>query len=95
MEENFQTQIYRLLLELFNNTRKYAQATMVELSIFNSDREVQIIYTDNGIGFNFDMLLNEGKGNGLKNIKFRVEFLKGKMNVENLNGTTYTFRFKN
>lgn len=93
LNESSQINIYRILLELFNNTKKYAQATKIELEVIGSAQNLHIRYSDNGIGFDFDKLLSEGKGNGLKNINFRVEFLNGKMSVENNNGSTFNFIF--
>ncbi len=94
LAESTQINIYRILSELFNNSKKYARATEIELEIMGSAQNLHIRYSDNGIGFDFNSKLSEGTGNGLKNIIFRVEFLNGKMSVENNNGTTFDFTFE-
>lgn len=69
--------IYRILQELLNNISKHAKATEVELSINRHLNDINIIITDNGIGFNIDK-----KGVGLKNIQERLETISGEINIQ-------------
>lgn len=93
LHELMQMHIYRILQELFNNALKYSEANSIELVITsNMNDELHITFKDNGKGFDFDTLLN--KGNGLRNIKNRVELLKGEMVIKNLHGASYNFLFK-
>lgn len=93
LNDLLQQHIYRILSELFNNTIKYSEATKIELEIFNNDEMLFIHYSDNGKGFDFDAELKTGKGNGLRNIKNRIDFMNGKIEVTNNQGITYELSF--
>ncbi|MBU8893105.1 MAG: PAS domain S-box protein [Bacteroidales bacterium] len=64
--------IYRIIIELINNTLKHAYAEKIEISIVHN-RNIKIVYTDNGIGFNLQNIMDEKKGNGLINIFNRLK----------------------
>jgi two-component system, NarL family, sensor kinase len=79
--------IYRMLQELFNNTIKYARAKRVNI-IFNEIGEnVQLKYTDDGIGFDPKELT---LGLGLSNVKTRCELLQGHFLLESEKGKGFT-----
>jgi PAS domain S-box-containing protein len=83
--------IYRVLLELLNNSLKHAQADKIRIQLLQSAKEVIFIYTDNGKGFDPQKLVNSGIG--LKNIENRVKALKGSLRTQNdLNGMTTTVK---
>jgi signal transduction histidine kinase len=79
--------IYRIVSELIHNVKKHAQATEVYISLWeekNSDN-ITLLVEDNGIGFT----LNQSEGIGLKNIRYRVEYLNGKILIDsNTKGTS-------
>ena len=78
--------IYRIIQELLNNCRKHSRADEVLVQVMNGD-DISIIYEDDGVGFNIN---EEHEGNGLKNIKNRVKFLNGSINIDsNMNGGTF------
>jgi len=83
--------IYRILQELLNNISKHAKATEVELSINRHLNDINIIITDNGIGFKIDI-----KGVGLKNIQERLQTISGEMDIQSdLNkGTSIVIELK-
>lgn len=73
--------VYRIIQELLNNALKYAQASQVLVSCSQNKDVFFITVEDNGVGF--DVSDAEKKnGMGLKNIKNRVEFLNGKLEIE-------------
>jgi signal transduction histidine kinase len=78
--------IYRIVQELVNNTMKHsgARACLVQVSL----RQPVLSVTVEDDGSGFDASLAEGMG--WKNIRTRVEFLKGKLDVqsENKKGTS-------
>lgn len=81
-----QTQLFRILAELLNNTIKHAGATHVEIALSSSD-SVLFSYRDNGNGFDRNMLAD---GRGLINIRQRVEALQGIMTLDSdQNGTHF------
>lgn len=70
-----QLQIFRIIQEFLNNVIKYANASVVNLFLRQTNNYLSIAISDNGIGFN----ANEVKiGMGMNNIDFRVKALFGK-----------------
>jgi signal transduction histidine kinase len=81
--------IYRILLELTSNIIKHAAATKATIQLVNYIDSLEILAEDNGKGF----ATTEGDGIGLKNIRSRVGFLKGDINIDNApTGTTIMIR---
>lgn len=80
--------IYRIVQEVVNNIIKYAQATVIALSVKQIGNSIHIMIKDDGHGIESGTIDNT-KGIGWKNIKARVLFLNGKINVqsERLSGT--------
>ncbi len=66
--------ILLLIKEAMNNIAKYSHATNAVLSIDCIDKQLILKMTDNGIGFDPE---NKRIGNGISNMKKRVEELKG------------------
>ncbi|WP_344924174.1 tetratricopeptide repeat-containing sensor histidine kinase [Aquimarina addita] len=79
LEENLQVQIYQIIQELITNTIKHAKATTIELQINISDHIVNILFEDNGIGFDIKLLK---EGIGLKNIKSRLHQISGVLHID-------------
>lgn len=71
--------LYRVCMELINNTIKHAEATELELIITGSEKEVKVHYSDNGKGLSSE---HQGKGAGLKNIRNRLLFLQGDIQLD-------------
>jgi two-component system NarL family sensor kinase len=81
LPKNYEIMIYRIIQELLNNALKYAKASQVLVSCSQNKDVFFITVEDNGVGF--DILDPKNKnGMGLKNIKNRVEFLSGKLEIE-------------
>src|SRR5690606_24159869 len=72
--------IYRIIQELVYNVVKHAEASKVMVQCSQSDNYFFITVEDNGKGFSPDCVPNTSQG--LKNIRSRVELLKGKMDIE-------------
>lgn len=68
--------VYRILQELCANCIKHAEATTMSVKIFEDDRSIHIVYSDNGRGISEAGRAN-GKGIGLRNIESRVLLLNG------------------
>ena len=83
-----QLTIYRIVLELFTNVIKHAQANNCTLQCIMFANFIRIFMEDDGVGFN----ANENKtGIGLKNIQNRVQQVNGKLQLQsNSQGTTVT-----
>lgn len=81
-----QTQLFRILVELLNNTLKHAGASGVDI-VLSSDEKVRFLYCDNGKGFDNTILTS---GRGLIHIRQRVEAIQGIMHIDsNERGTQF------
>lgn len=74
MDELVGLTLYRVCMELINNTIKHAEATQMNLSIRCRDQQVSVQFSDNGKGLPAEDNL---QGSGLKNIRSRLSFLGG------------------
>ncbi|MFY0686007.1 MAG: sensor histidine kinase [Cyclobacteriaceae bacterium] len=79
--------LYRVVQELINNTLKHARAKEIRLEITGIDDNINIIYEDNGSGFNIKEVK---KGMGLKNILSRIDSLDGQITFDNNPGKNMT-----
>ncbi len=80
-DNNKEAHLYRIILELINNTLKYADARNIFLSFSVKGNSLIVDYKDDGKGFDFKKNYGErSTGQGLKNISSRVNFLNGKGN---------------
>jgi two-component system, NarL family, sensor kinase len=82
LSKNYQIFIYRIIQELLNNALKYANASEILVSCSQNKETFFITVEDNGVGFN--VLEKSNIGMGLRNIKNRVEFLNGKLEIESI-----------
>jgi signal transduction histidine kinase len=73
------TAIYRIVQESFQNILKHAQANMVALQLYSRGNMISLSIEDDGKGF--DPTMNS-PGNGIRNIKDRVEVLLGTFLLE-------------
>jgi len=76
--------------EILNNAAKHSKATEVNVQIYVYEKSWILEIFDNGVGIEPS---NAVRGNGLKNIEIRTEELKGKLNVNSVNGTHYIIIF--
>jgi PAS domain S-box-containing protein len=76
LEEKIEVTLYRVVIELINNSLKHSEAGNIQVH-FKMDRGIRMIYSDNGKGFNIKETLGQKKGMGLFNIINRVKSLNG------------------
>ena len=85
---NLKMNLYRIIQEAVQNINKYAKAKNVSVT-FNVEKNSQLYLAikDDGIGFKSG---SKSNGIGLKNIKSRVQSLKGEVTIESApnNGTS-------
>jgi signal transduction histidine kinase len=79
MDHFLEINLYRISIELINNTIKYANASEINLTINKNNSIVELDYSDNGVGFE---MVEVKRGLGLGNIKSRVESMKGLMQYQ-------------
>lgn len=77
--------LYRVIQELLNNALKHSSATHITVQIVVKQDSLLVLVEDNGIGFNIDKIKLD-MGLGLQNIENRVNYLKGKLNIQSTIG---------
>ncbi len=73
--------IYRVIQELLNNILKHAEATEVVVQASKESQKLLITVEDNGKGFDTS-ILQESEGIGWANIRNRLDFIKGKVDIQ-------------
>jgi signal transduction histidine kinase len=78
--------------EALNNALKHSQATEVRIGLGVTDGWMTITIADNGCGFAVSQA--RGKGNGLDNMKQRLEQIGGRLVLESEPGRGTTIRLE-
>ncbi len=71
--------LFRTIQEAVNNALKYAKASEIEISIHEKENKILALVADNGLGFDLETIK---KGNGLKNMRKRIQTINGTFNIE-------------
>jgi two-component system, NarL family, sensor kinase len=72
---DFQINLYRICLELINNSIKHSSGNAIFLSLTDTNRVIHLEYNDNGIS----QAHQESIGIGLQNLKNRIKLLNGEI----------------
>lgn len=95
-DSNVEVVLYRVICELINNTIKHAQAKKIHISLTKADDYLNIIYKDDGKGFDVTKVIDQQASNGMgfSNIYSRINSLKGEIKIESENkkGTLVTIK---
>ncbi|MGK0186613.1 MAG: PAS domain S-box-containing protein [Verrucomicrobiales bacterium] len=78
--------LYRIAQEAVANAIKHGKATMISISLRNVARRLELRITDNGSGFAADF--EEGKGMGLRGMKYRAGIIGGSLDIDMTPGPT-------
>ncbi|MBT1699302.1 hypothetical protein KK083_20565 [Fulvivirgaceae bacterium PWU4] len=82
------TIVFRVLQELLTNSIKHSFAKHITIHMNAFDDVLNIVYEDDGVGFNYDPLQS---GLGLDNIESRIQSVNGTLKFESGNfGISYT-----
>lgn len=95
LEQRTSVTIYRIVLELINNILKHAAAQTALVQLIYANDKLTIIVEDDGMGFDTSSI-SAGKGMGWTNIRSRVEYLKGRYEIQSQpgKGTTVSIEFQ-
>ncbi|WP_370090026.1 sensor histidine kinase [Ekhidna sp.] len=80
--------LYRIFMELIQNTLKHSKATKVEINYREDWENVYIEFKDNGVGLPNEMI----HGLGLKNMEARIKAIGG--SIEFIEGDGFTAQLK-
>jgi two-component system NarL family sensor kinase len=81
IEQTTAIAIYRIVQELINNTMKHAAAKTAIVQVTKTNGNISITVEDDGKGFD-PVILESERGIGWSNIRSRVEYLKGKIDIQ-------------
>lgn len=81
--------IYRTIQEAFNNAIKYADASEISMAALFLEDSIEISIQDNGKGFEMQAT---PAGNGLQNMKKRIEDIAGILVIESTEGKGTSIR---
>jgi PAS domain S-box-containing protein len=80
---------YRVVQEALTNVMRHAQASRVNVSLRQHDRELEILVHDDGVGFNVQEALAhaaQGQSLGLLGMEERIRFLDGHVTIDSRPG---------
>lgn len=80
--------LFLCLKEALNNAYKHSQSNQLKLSFVQKDKEFMMKISDNGIGIDPE----KAEGNGLRNMKRRMQEQNGHCEVTTENGTHLFFK---
>lgn len=85
--------IYRIVLEIINNTIKHAEAAELHIKLYGSKNFIVLDTFDNGKGYDYDSMIAAGKGLGLYNLQSRGDVLNARFTMSSATGegTHYSF----
>lgn len=81
--QDLQLNLYRILQEQLRNIQKYAQASRVEICVDKEEGNLNMLISDNGIGFDIGRVK---KGIGIANMKRRAELFGGTTKISSAPG---------
>ncbi len=76
--------VFRIVQELLQNIFKHAKAKHVIVQLSHDDNLLNITIEDDGISWDYLQHQNTTKGLGLKNIKERIQALKGTIDIHSI-----------
>jgi len=98
LNEDVEIALYRVIMELINNTLRHASADKVEINFQYENKLLTLGYYDNGVGFNVERTIEKKthKGMGLSNIISRIKAVNGicKILSEEGEGTSVVIKIR-
>jgi two-component system, NarL family, sensor kinase len=85
LDLNIETILYRVIQECVNNVIKHSGADTLDITIIKEPGELTATIEDNGNGFNTSDK-EKFEGIGLKNMRTRIEYLKGTIDFDSAPG---------
>lgn len=81
IDDKTQMELFKIVQELMTNTVKHAKAENVDIHLNYMEKEISLMFEDNGVGFDSE---KASDGIGFKNIKNRVSELTGTIHIDSL-----------
>lgn len=93
MAQDMQVTIFRIVQELLTNAVRHAGATAILVQCSQNENTFYITIEDNGRGFKTEQI-DAAKGIGLTNVKNRVDYLKGNLDIDSSPGAGTTINIE-
>ena len=95
LSQQLSIQVFRIVQELLHNSLRHARATRLKIDIAVRGKKLVVFYQDNGIGFDYALMQEQGTGIGLRSLKNRAELMGGSFKVESRvsKGSAFLFEF--
>lgn len=84
LDPELRRNLYLVMKESMHNARKYSGAEEIVVSFSLNDHHYRLAVSDNGIGIKTGFV--QGNGNGMNNMRRRIEAVGGQMQVESAPG---------
>lgn len=85
LSEIMEISLYRVIQEWVNNVIKYAEAQHIDIQFVMHEDELSLTLEDDGKGFDLSVL-QQGKGNGWRNIQSRLHLVGGDVEIDSRTG---------
>jgi signal transduction histidine kinase len=82
VRDNIALSVYRIIVELINNTIKHADASIITIDLQATNSTLTLLYSDNGKGFHIEKA--KSKGIGLTSIANRINTINGILEYQSL-----------
>lgn len=79
LDERIKMELFKIIQELMTNALKHAQASTIDIHLNLIEKELSLLFEDNGKGFDATKMV---EGIGLQNIKSRIADLNGNIHVD-------------
>ncbi len=73
--------IFRIIQEALENVRRHANASCVDVSVYEEDGHLVFSVTDDGIGLQLECVGSRGRSLGLASMRDRAELLQGQLRI--------------
>jgi PAS domain S-box-containing protein len=93
-DKNYETIAYRVLCECLNNTIKHTNASEIVIDISCVNNLLNVLYSDNGQGFDLNAVMADHNSIGLLNMQSRLTSINGLMNIISSPGKGTTIKFQ-
>ena len=85
LNDQVHVSLFNMIKELLTNAHKHARASQIDIQLtyIKDEEEIQLLYEDNGVGFNTSKV---SKGIGINNLEHRVKEHKGSLIIDTAPG---------
>jgi len=92
LSSKLSTYIYRIVQEALNNAVKYSEASEINVMLIQEDQKLRLLIEDDGKGFDPQAL--RSTGNGMYNMRERVNLLHGTIDITPTQGEGVVINIK-